>query len=290
MTKDDFIRKQLSKTNRKSFESYVVYGIYHAIKHLDIEFVTQQMVQRQEGRALVDMFFPSLKMYIEVNEEFHQKQVNADRLREFDIENAIGFSREDIDASKGLKHLDKEINRVVDAIKELHSKVKPGPWEFEKRISSDYWIEKEEIFVDDNVCLQYAKDVYHLFGRERKTIQHGGLPHPREKGKRIWIPSIFEVPEQVPDNFKFENGISEDEETVMATFETKEERDECFDKPIFKDTPTYVVFVKRRDNLGAWMYRYKGEYLLNVEKSKETDNMIFWDRVSKRSKVYKTVS
>ncbi|MCF8380076.1 MAG: hypothetical protein K9H49_10895 [Bacteroidales bacterium] len=290
MVKDEYIRKQLNKTNRKSFESYVVYGIFHFTRHLDVEFTTQQMVIRPNGnRAMMDMFFPSLKLAIEVDEGQHFDSegefIETDVTRETDIINAIDCDFERPDATKGLQHLDMEIQRIAKKIEGLHKTIKPTQWEYEKRISRAYYKNIGEIKVGD--ALYYADDVYSLFGGKFSRGRNpGGYNHSYENNKRIWLPTIFNDDETPPDHFVYRTSISKDENELRMLFPNKASRDaELRHKRITK-TPIYIPFVKRKDNLGMRLYKYKGEFEVNLNKSVATNASIVFTRIATKSKVY----
>ena len=85
MTKREYVIRQIAKTNKKNYENYVVTRIYHLLNRIDVKFVTQQYVNRPEGHALTDMYFPQIKLHVEIDEPFHKKQIGLDIHRETDI-------------------------------------------------------------------------------------------------------------------------------------------------------------------------------------------------------------
>ena len=68
MTELKYIIKQISKTNKKNYENFVVTRIWHGLNCLDVKFVTQQYFKRPDGYALTDMFFPQFDLHIEIDE------------------------------------------------------------------------------------------------------------------------------------------------------------------------------------------------------------------------------
>ena len=91
ISKKEYIIKQISKTNKKNYENYVVTGIIHGVKSLDLEFTTQQFVKKEDGKYyLTDLYFPQLKLHIEVDENHHIQNEKADKLRSTDIVNVTG--------------------------------------------------------------------------------------------------------------------------------------------------------------------------------------------------------
>ncbi|WP_323716132.1 AbaSI family restriction endonuclease [Paracoccus aminovorans] len=79
MSKDDYILRSLSKTRHKRIEHFVVNRIYHLLDDPEIEFVCQQLVRRSDGPALTDMYFPQFRLHLEVDEPFHERNVEADQ-------------------------------------------------------------------------------------------------------------------------------------------------------------------------------------------------------------------
>lgn len=119
MNKLDYISKQFSKARHKKYEHYVITRIWHLLNNLSLKFVTQQYVSRPDGRAMTDMFFPQLKLHIEVDEGYHKKdkQIEWDKLREIDIININNHEILRVDVTKGIKDVNLRINEIVNIIK-----------------------------------------------------------------------------------------------------------------------------------------------------------------------------
>ena len=79
--------------------------------------VTQQHVARPDGRALTDLFFPQLSLRVEVDEEHHKANIDADNIRTADIVNATNHEIVRIDVSKTLNQINSRINHIVDKIR-----------------------------------------------------------------------------------------------------------------------------------------------------------------------------
>ena len=110
MNKLEFICRQLSRAENKTFEHYVVTRIWHLLNDTDLKFITQQYVVRPEGRALTDMYFPQLHKHIEIDEGHHKKQIESDKLREADIINATGHTIFRVDVTKTIDEINEEID------------------------------------------------------------------------------------------------------------------------------------------------------------------------------------
>ena len=86
MDKKDYILAQFRRTWNKKYENYCIERIYNKLDNLNIEFSTQQMFRRKNGKiALVDLYFPQLVIGVEIDEEYHKSQEEADVERENDV-------------------------------------------------------------------------------------------------------------------------------------------------------------------------------------------------------------
>ncbi|MEY2829079.1 MAG: hypothetical protein RIQ33_937, partial [Bacteroidota bacterium] len=106
MTKREYVIRQIAKTNKKNYENYVVTRIYHRLNRNDVKFSTQQFVNRPEGHALTDMYFPQLKLHIEIDEPFHKKQKEMDINRETDIIQATNHEILRIEITEKIEDID----------------------------------------------------------------------------------------------------------------------------------------------------------------------------------------
>ena len=97
MEKYHFIKKQLSKTNKKNDENYVVSRIWHLLNNLDLKMITQQYIVRDSQSkkyALADIYFPQLNIIVEIDEPYHlsDDMVLSDTMRQHDIVQALECS------------------------------------------------------------------------------------------------------------------------------------------------------------------------------------------------------
>lgn len=77
MNQLEYIARQFSRAEKKAFEHYVVTRIWHQLDDTEIKFVTQQYVKRPDGIALTDMYFPQLKVHVEIDEGHHFGMANG---------------------------------------------------------------------------------------------------------------------------------------------------------------------------------------------------------------------
>ena len=77
MDKKEYITNQLKKSFGKKYENYCITRIYNLLNRLDVQIITQQLFKRENGRiALADLYFPQIKLVVEVDEWQHQKEWN----------------------------------------------------------------------------------------------------------------------------------------------------------------------------------------------------------------------
>ena len=104
LSKDDYILRNFSKIKHKSWELYVITRIIHLLNDPEIEFVCQQLIRTPNmKRYLADLCFPTLKLYIEIDELHHTNKQNQidDKHRKREIIDAINFDEKRIKVFDG---------------------------------------------------------------------------------------------------------------------------------------------------------------------------------------------
>ena len=133
MTKLEYVARQLSKTETKKYEHYIITRIWHLLNDLEIKPVTQQYVKRPNGRALTDLYFPQLNLHIEIDEKHHNYQIEKDKIREKDIFNATSHEILRIDVDQNIEAINKQVDAIVVKIKTEKAKNRKfDPWDLEK--------------------------------------------------------------------------------------------------------------------------------------------------------------
>ena len=281
MTKLDFIARQLAKAQNKKYEHYVVNRIWNLLNDSRVKFITQQFVARPEGRALTDMFFPQLEIHIEVDEGFHKNQIDADKLREADIINATGHQILRVDVTKDVEHINKTIDEIVSVIKnKLDSIENFKPWDLDMEQNPQTYIDKGYMDIEDDVAFRTIADGASCFGRYYKGLQKAYIPHPIEPNKRLWFLKLYK-------NDKWNNQISDDENTITEMSELPDFVQEHIDYCVAESekTHTRIVFARVKSPLGDLMYRFKGEYKIDLEATNYQDGLIY-RRIATRVKTY----
>lgn len=283
-----YILRQLSKTNKKNYENYVVTRMYNRLDDLEIKFITQQYVSRGNGQyALTDMYFPQLNLHIEVDEPHHERNVEADKIREEDIINITNHKimRINIYNSIEIEEVNLQIESVIEYIKA--KKVELGEefigWDTKKEYSTEAYINKGYIDTKDNVAFFKIVDACNCFGLNYVGYQRGGAKHPIEKGTLLWFPKLYA-------NDKYTNRLSDDGNLIFESNNNKESTKEQIleqsNSKVFLSRR--IVFARVIGPLGDIMYRFKGEFILDTEES--INNKCFvWRKISERVKTYKNI-
>lgn len=282
MNKTEYIIRQLAKTNKKNYENYVVTRIWHLLNDLNIKFVAQQHVTRPEGRALTDMYFPQIKLHIEVDEVHHfdsrGDQVNNDAVREADIINATGHRIERIKVfDSNIEEINNQIDSVVGVIKATFEEIKPTPWDIEAEYNPETYLERGTISVDDSVAFRTIADACNCFGHSYKGFQRGFTKHAKED-RMLWFPKLYA-------NKDWENSISLDESEIYEKKVNDHEAHFASSKNKPEQRKERLVFARVKSNLGDVMYRFKGVYKFDLADS-EGDGKCVYKRMAKTVKTY----
>ncbi len=284
MNQFEFICRQLSRATPKTFEHYIITRIWHSLNDTELKFVTQQHITRPDGRALTDMYFPQLKIHIEVDEGHHKNQVISDTMREADIINATGHTVLRVDATQDLERVHHSIYAIVTEIKKAKESQKDfKAWDFEAEQNPETYLQRGYIDVEDDVAFRTMVDAANCFGHsyKAKSIWKGAVPHAMEQDKILWFPKLYK-------NAEWDNTISNDEKTITEKcLDVEEAERHIIEAQSEKNAKlTRLVFARVKSSLGDVMYRFKGEYKLDVEKTNFANGVIY-ERTSTRVKTYR---
>jgi very-short-patch-repair endonuclease len=280
VNKLEFITRQLAKAQSKKFEHYVVHRIWHRLGDLRIKVITQQFVSRPDGRAMTDLYFPQLGLHVEIDEAHHLRQLDADRAREADIINATNHEFLRITVKHDLSEFDSEIDAVIETIRKRIETVEFTPWDPDKEMDPQTYIDRGYMDVDEDVAFRTMADAASCFGRTYTILQKSFIPHSSEVNTYLWFPKLYE-------NAQWHNTLSKDEKSIIEICKIPDRRVAQVNKNInnFERNGRRLVFARVRSPLGELMYRFKGEYLLDLEKTNYKIGAVF-NRVSKRVKTY----
>ncbi len=296
MNKFEFICRQLSKASKKTFEHYVVTRIWHLLNDTELKFVTQQHITRPNGRALTDMYFPQLHIHIEIDEKHHKNQISLDKAREADIINATGHTVLRVDIMKNvviegekIVSFDVEnlgiVNKTIDEIvaKIQLTKINTSNfkvWDFEAEQNPQTYITRGFIDLKDDVALRLTTDVASCFGGSYKPkgIWKGGIKHPKEASKGIWFPKLYK-------NKDWNNTISEDDTIITERPADSTKIQEHISNTKQNSHIKRIVFARVKSPLGDIMYRFRGEFELDLEQTNEKNGAVY-KRINTQVKTY----
>lgn len=278
MTELEYIIKQISKTNKKNFENYVVTRLWHGINSTDVKFTTQQFVNRPNGHALTDMFFPQFNLHIEIDEPFHNKQKELDLDRESDIIEATNHVIERIKITADINFINKQIDVVINRIKKLRivgiNNNTFEPWDLEKEFNPNYYKEKGYLDIEDNPSFKTISHACNCLGQNYKDgSQRSYVKSKIFENHSIWFPKFY-------NNDEWDNWISNDGLVITEKCKIKSRQKKNFSDAINSDV-SRIVFPRSKDNLGFTLYRFKGVFKIDKENS-TIENGIVYRRVKSR--------
>ena len=282
--KKEYYIKQLSKTNKKNYENYVVCRIINFIDDLSLKFITQQPITMRNGKkALADLYFPQIDLHIEVDEAFHKNQIDKDKMREADIVSATSHTIERIDVTKNIELINLRIDNIVKKIKDTIEGKKGNntfiPWNIETEYESKTYVDKGYIDLDDKVAFKQIVDACNCFGCNYHGYQRAMARHPVEKDKALWFPKLYE-------NENWQNNITDNGKVIV---EKRKANNSEFIKTYLSNPERFtrrrIVFARVKDSLGNVMYRFKGLFKVNEKKS-QNEQAIIYERIKTRVKTY----
>ena len=293
-SKDQYILRNLSKIRHKPWELFIISRIIHNLNDSEIEFVCQQPVRTNEGIRYLDLCFPNLHLYLEIDEFHHLKDTNvvSDQNRKLEILDVTSFVEKririyDTDGNdKSLNNIISEIDNLIALIKTIKEKLLSKdefiPWDYNNKYSPESHIKKGYLDVKDNVGFLNHRDALKCFGYTGGHYQKAGWGIPNSN-KSIWFPKFF-------INDSWINLLSDDFETISMAAHPDSDwacniTEDTYKKLI--TTPpvgTILVFGFFKDVLGQTIYKFLGEFIQSVEESDV--NKIIFKRINTRINLF----
>lgn len=282
----EYISKLFEKTSKKRIETYVISRIWHLLSDLEVRFVPQQYVKRNnEKYALTDLYLPQIGLHIEINEPPHyssDERVEIDQKRKQEIENKTNHSVIEVDCRMSIEEIHKRIDFIVSQIREkVNQKRKEKtfiPWENGSEFTPEYHKRKGILKVQDQPCLRTIDDICALFNVKvpmRGYLRRGGVTHPTQEDLLIWWP--------IESNRLWENVISENSELIYERHRDLEKRKNHVNGVVI-DNHKRAAFFCNTDNLGFKFYRFKGIYQIDKDQTKPETGIV-WKRIDKELKL-----
>lgn len=277
--KTQYLASALTKISHKGLELYCITRIWHLLNDLDIEPVFQQHVALPNGqRALIDLYFPQIKLAVEINEPYHKKQEDKDKTRNRNIVTITKSQIIKIDCSKGLQDIHLKINALVNKIRKKILKKKKAkdfqPW---TNKTVDFFRTKGSFSRLDNDFLHNTFDFHKILGiknKKRGFLPEGYGKNTTKDGLYPWFPKT-RITKQ---GNEWINEISDDEKFIYESNENKNKNSKHTDE-IIAENHTRIVFLETKDFLGRKAYYFKGVYKLNIPETKKKRKCV-WEKIS----------
>lgn len=282
----EYISKLFEKTSKKKIETYVISRIWHLLSDLEIKFVPQQYVRRNnEKYALTDLYLPQIGLHIEINEPAHytcEERKEIDRLRNQEIEYKTNHFVRVVDCSKSLEEIHQSIDYIVSEISEnIQLKRAEGtfvPWSNGSEFTPEFHKQKGILKINDKPCLRTIEDICKLFEVKvpvRGYLRLGGTMHPTQKDLLIWWP--------IERNRLWENDINDSGDIIIERHRELEKRKNHVND-IIKNNYRRAVFFCNTDVLGFKFYRFKGIFEIDKVRTKPETGIV-WKKIENEIKL-----
>ncbi|MDD4375533.1 MAG: hypothetical protein PHR25_02010 [Clostridia bacterium] len=293
MEKKEYITNQFKKTFGKKYENYCITRIYHQLNRNDIQIVTQQLFKRDNGIALADLFFPQINFVVEIDEKHHKDKNEEDEKRTKEIiKNKLAsldevifepLIIERIDVTKDIEAINDEITRIVEIILKKITIQRDNflLWEVVYNMPK-FYIDKGYIDFEENVKFRTVKEVSDLFNMGYKEGSQVTFKHTGFDNEYFWCPKLKLNNNDFGKSIPYTNEITLDGKYI---YESSKEKSFKFANDILNDsTQTRFVFGYYRDSSGENMYKFRGVFELDIDKTKEMIENKIYKRVWKKTK------
>lgn len=273
----DYYATVLKKISNKKYEFFVISRIISLLNDREIEFTTQQLIRTAKGRFLLDLYFPQLKLAIEVDESYHSRdnQVAKDKEREkavvdvsqVEIErvNASGQSFDDV-----ISRIDALVSSIKEKKKELKHKKQFTPFVYGDKYKTEKWLKKGVISIADDARFKTHVDAAKIFGKNYDGHQRAVIN--LDEGRYVWFPKLYE-------NGDWDNTLSSDGKKI----EQKRVAGGRYDlKKRKKERPADAlafVFAHHKDDFGQVYYAFKGVFQVKSRKDGVTQYIRCYDAI-----------
>jgi very-short-patch-repair endonuclease len=267
ISKENYVTRNFQKISGKRWELYVITRVIHLLNDPDIEYVCQQYINPPQNKEyyLADLAFPSLKLYLEIDEGQHggESHQAADIKRDAEILEATDWECKRIavyvnqgntKVDKKLELLNQEIDKFVEHIRikkqKLISQGNDIIWEYEKKFLPETFIKKQQINVSDNVALLNHRDVLRLFGYTKGHYQRA-VWKVEKFTEMVWFPKLY-------SNSDWVNEFDEE------TYTIHQHRKDMKPHPISSiDANDRIVFAHQKNIFGQTVYKFYGVFVFD---------------------------
>jgi len=271
ISKETYVTRNFQKISKKRWELYVITRVIHLLNDPDIEYVCQQYINppKHKGYYLADLAFPSLKLYLEIDEGQHGSQTHqlSDIKRDAEILEAtdwecariaVFINQRGSKIDKKLADLNHEIDALVQFIKNKKEKlISSGnkiSWNYEEKFLPATYIKKQTISVNENVALLNHRDVLRLFGYSKGHHQRA-VWRIKEFNEKVWFPKLY-------SNSDWVNSFDEESGYICQY------RKDLKPHPLpSEDDSSKIVFAHQKNIFGQTVYKFYGVFITDFPKS-----------------------
>ena len=263
-SKETYVTRNFQKISGKRWELYVITRVIHSLNDPDIEYVCQQYINPPKNNEyyLADLAFPSLGLYLEIDEGQHGDKDHkiADIKRDAEILEAtdweckriaVFLKKGNTKIDKKLSELNNEIDKFVQYVR--HKKeilIRSGvkiEWDYEKKFHPESYIEKEKIDVKDNVALLNHRDVLRLFGYKKGHYQRA-VWTIKNHNEMVWFPKLY-------PNSDWDNSFDELSDSILQF------RKDLKPHPMpTAEDDDRIVFAHQKNIFGQTVYKFYGVF------------------------------
>ncbi|XAT58237.1 hypothetical protein GN241_13265 [Rhodobacteraceae bacterium IMCC1335] len=271
ISKETYVTRNFQKISGKRWELYVITRVIHLLNDPDIEYVCQQYIKppKNEGHYLADLAFPSLRLYLEIDEGQHGNQDHklSDIKRDAEILEATDWQCQRIaifveqgntKVDKKLEVLNKEIDDFVQYIRNrkqnLISQGNSISWNYEEKYLPETFIKQQIINVKDNVALLNHRDVLRLFGYTKGHYQRAVWTIDNFH-EIVWFPKLY-------PNADWVNEFNEETGSILQF-----RKDKTPHPMPAEDDPERIVFAHQKNTFGQTLYKFYGVYAPDISMS-----------------------
>ena len=271
ISKETYVTKNFQKISNKRWELYVITRVIHLLNDPEIEYVCQQYINPPKNREyyLADLAFPSLRLYLEIDEGQHGSQVHksADIKRDAEILEATDWQCQRIavfveqnntKVDKKLEVLNKEIDDFVQFIRNrkqnLISQGNSISWNYEEKYLPATYRKQQIINVKDNVALLNHRDVLRLFGYSKGHYQRAVWTVDNFH-EIVWFPKLY-------PNADWVNEFNEETGSILQF-----RKDKTPHPMPAGDDPDRIVFAHHKNIFGQTLYKFYGVYAPDISMS-----------------------